>query len=211
MTELEDLRKKYEDLQAAMNVLTSGNNGGPSGSNAAGNMSNFVSTRTTFNTPRMEKGMTFEDYEYDVKLWMASGLVAKEKQALLLINEFPSKDERMLKKTVVDAIGIENLAKADGAQRVLEELGKILKSPTFVRLASWLEAFESVKQGSGTFDKFMTRLRSMKKMAKDEFGFELSPMIMVAKMLQGCSQVTPENIGIITQGIKLESEGQDIL
>ena len=52
MTELEDLRKKCEDLQAAMNVLTSGNNGGgPSG----GNMSNFVSTRTTFNTPRMEK------------------------------------------------------------------------------------------------------------------------------------------------------------
>merc|ERR1719227_41845 len=102
-----------------MNVLTSGNNGGPSGSNAAGNMSNFVSTRTTFNTPRMEKGMTFEDYEYDVKLWMASGLVAQEKQALLLINEF-----------------------------------------------------ESIKQGSGTFDKFMTRLRSMKKMAKDEFGFE---------------------------------------
>ena len=104
MTELEDLRKKCEDLQAAMNVLTSGNNGGgPSG----GNMSNFVSTRTTFNTPRMEKGMTFEDYEYDVKLWMASGLVAKEKQALLLINEFPSKDERMLKKTVADAIGFE--------------------------------------------------------------------------------------------------------
>ena len=159
MTELEDLRKKYEDLQAAMNVLTSGNNGGPSGSNAAGNMSNFVSTRTTFNTPRMEKGMTFEDYEYDVKLWMASGLVAKEKQALLLINEFPSKDERMLKKTVADAIGFDNLAKADGAQRVLEELGKILKSPTFVRLASWLEGFESVKQGSGTFDKFMTRLK----------------------------------------------------
>merc|ERR1719282_650361 len=106
----------------------------------------------------MEKGMTFEDYEYDVKLWMASGLVAKEKQALLLINEFPS-----------------------------------------------------IKQGSGTFDKFMTRLRSMKKMAKDEFGFELPQMIMVAKMLQGCSEVTPENIGIITQGIKLESEGQDNL
>merc|ERR1719232_1099768 len=159
----------------------------------------------------MEKGMTFEDYEYDVKLWMASGLVAKEKQALLLINEFPSKDERMLKKTVADAIGFENLAKADGAQRVLDELGKILKSPTFVRLASWLEGFESIKQGSGTFDKFMTRLRSMKKMAKDEFNFELPPMIMVAKMLQGCSQVTPENIGIITQGIKLESEGQDNL
>ena len=86
MTELEDLRKKYEDLQAAMNVLTSGNNGGgPSGSYAGGNMANFVSTRTTFNTPRMEKGMTFEDYGYDVKLWMASGLVAKEKQALTFL------------------------------------------------------------------------------------------------------------------------------
>ena len=118
-------------------------------------MSNFMSARTTFNTSRMEKGMTFHDYEYDVKIWMASGLVAKDKQALLLINEFPSKDERMLKKTVVDAIGIENLAKTDGAQRVLDELGKILKTPTFVRLASCLEAFESVKQGSGTFDKFI--------------------------------------------------------
>ena len=103
---------------------------------AGGNMSNFISTRTTLSTPKMEKGMTYEDYEYDVRIWMASGLVAKDKQALLLINEFPSKDERDMKKTVVDAIGIDNLSKDDGAQRVLDELAKILKCPTFVRLVS---------------------------------------------------------------------------
>ena len=177
---------------------------------AGGNMSNFISTRTTLSTPKMEKGMTYEDYEYDVKIWMASGLVAKDKQALLLINEFPSKDERDMKKTVVDAIGIDNLAKDDGAQRVLDELAKILKCPTFVRLVSWSETFESVKQGSGTFDRFMTKLKGLKKTAKDEFKFDVPPMIMVAKMLQGCSRVTPENIGIITQGLKLDEEGQDI-
>ena len=223
MTELQTLKDKNAELEkqlsdiatkfAAFEKSQAGTSNATTGRQvnvAGGNMPNFISTTTTLNTPKLEKGMTYEDYEYDVKLWMASGLVAKDKQALLLINEFPSKDDRDMKKTVVDAIGIDNLGKDDGAQRVLDELAKILKCPTFVRLASWLETFESVKQGSGTFDRFMTKLKGMKKMAKDEFKFNVPPMIMVAKMLQGCSRVTPENIGIITQGLKLDEEGQDI-
>ena len=79
MAELEQLRKKNEELETALRVLKSsgiiadGSSGSGSSANVAavgGNMNNFMSTRTTFNTPCMEKGMTFQEYEFNVKIWM---------------------------------------------------------------------------------------------------------------------------------------------
>ena len=91
----------------------------------------------------------------------------------------------------------------------MQQLGQLIRNPTFVRLVEWDVAWANVKQGSKTFDGFVTQVRNLAKESKEEFGLELPRGIIAAKLLGGCSQMSPENIGVITQGLDIIKEGQD--
>jgi len=171
--------------------------------------SNFTSMKTTLSVPSLEKGMSWQDYKFKVELWKQMQPVPLEAMGWCLINSLPQQDDRYLQQRITDAIGMDAISSKDGADKVVEQLGILIRNPTFVRLVEWDYAWSTVKQGSKTFDAFVTRVRNLAKESQEEFGLELPKGIIAAKLLGGCSQMSPDNIGNITQGIDILKEGQD--
>ena len=177
--------------------------------NAAPGASHYATMKTTITVPSLEKGMSWQDYKFRVELWKQARPVPPESMGWCLINALPSNDGRCLQQRIVDAIGINTLSTKEGADQVVQQLGQLIRNPTFVRLVEWDVAWANVKQGTKTFDGFVTQVRNLAKESKEEFGLELPKGIIAAKLLGGCSQMSPENIGVITQGLDILKEGQD--
>ena len=55
-----------------------------------------------------------------------------------LVNHLPTQDNfGGLKRIVVERIGWDDIQTANGVQKLLDTLGEICQSPTFVRLITW--------------------------------------------------------------------------
>ena len=75
--------------------------------------------------------------------------IPSEKQGLMLLGELPLKDKfGGLQGMVIDNLGIEALNEADGVDKLLNYLEKILMEPSFVRLCRWMDKFENFEQKS---------------------------------------------------------------
>ena len=203
-TEYDRLLKEKDDQDKRLKALEDQvkSNNGPGASH-------YATMKTTISVPTLEKGMTWADYKFRVQLWQQARPVPPESMGWCLINALPTSDGRYLQQRIVDAIGIGAVSQKDGADLVVEELGRLIRNPTFVRLVEWDVAWATVKQGSKTFDAFVTQVRNLAKESKEEFGLELPKGIIAAKLLGGCSQMSPDNIGVITQGLDILVEGQD--
>ena len=166
-------------------------------------------TKTTIPVPTLEKGMSWMEYKFNVNIWKQGRPVQPEQMGWCLLNALPKGDDRCLKQRIVAAIGLEALGEEDGADKVINELGELIRNPTFVRLVEWDYAWANLKQGAKTFDGFVTKVRELVKESEEEFNLNIPKGLVAAKLLAGCSQLTPDNIGVITQGMDIIKEGQD--
>ena len=175
--------------------------------------SSGVVAKTTIKTPELASGMTFRDYCFEVNSWRhyAGQHIAKKDMAWLLLNHMPATDERMIKKTIIERIGWTDLAKDDAVDKLLEEMQKIVECEPFTRLVEWLKGWETLEQGSKSYDKYTSSLRKMSKSALDDFGFKIPQALLVAKLFYGCRDVQGSNIGLITAGLNLNGQDDDRL
>ena len=88
-----------------------------------------------------------------MNIWKQGRPVQPEQMGWCLLNALPKGDERCLKQRIVAAIGLEALGEEDGAEKVINELGELIRNPTFVRLVEWDYAWANLKQGAKTFDQ----------------------------------------------------------
>ena len=167
-----------------------------------------VVAKTEIKTPKLEAGMTFRDYKYEVEMWThyASKYYKKADMAWMLINQLPAVDDRMIKKTCVENIGKTNLSKDNAVQLLLDEMQKLLECEPFTRLVEWLKEWETLNQGSKSYEKYTTQLRRLVKTAEDDFKFVVPEKMRVAKLLLGCRDVKGSNIGLITGHSDLNGE-----
>ena len=142
-------------------------------------------------------------------MWKQTQPIPPESMGWCLLHALPHNDERFLQQRIVDLVSAPAICTKEGADIVVEALGTLIRNPTFVRLVEWDLSWSSIKQGTKSFDAFVTKVRNLAKESKEEFGLDLPKGIIAAKLLGGCSQISAENIGVITQGLTITGkEGQ---
>ena len=97
----------------------------------------------------------------------------------MILGELPIKDKLgALQGMVIDNIGIEALSEADGVDKLLLHLEKILMEPSFVRLCRWMDKFENFEQKSTwNSERMITEFNKLVNQAKTEFNLFLPPVI----------------------------------
>ena len=170
-----------------------------------------IVARTTLKTPELQSGMTYRDYEFEVNAWSqyAEGHIAKKDMGWLLLNHMPPIDDKMIKRTIIERLGHAKLKQEDSVKLILAEMQKIVECEPFTRLVEWLKGWESLSQGSKSYEKYTTILRRMVKSAADDFGFQIPQQLQVAKLLYGAKDVNGSNISLITSGFNLNGQDND--
>ena len=207
----EEVRKLREELtQIKALVATQSQN--QAGAAVAVVQKANIGVKTTIKVPEMLPKMSFQDYKWDVENWVAyaSGHIDKKELAWLLLNHMPAVDDKMVKHTVVEKLGMDKIRSDDGVKLVLEEMSNILECEPFTRLVEWLKMWETLSQGQKSYDKYTTQLRKLQKSAEDNFGFKMPQPLLVAKLLLGCASVKGSNIGMITSGVNLNGLNDDL-
>ena len=99
--------------------------------------------------------MTFTMYKFNVRCWQKTvqGQLSKEAQATLLVTNLPDIDAfGNLKRIVVEKLGWNRIECNEGVDNVLDTLDSIIRSPSFVRLISWMKRWEKLEQGNQNFE-----------------------------------------------------------
>ena len=138
------------------------------------------------NTPKMEVGMTFMMYKFNVRCWQKTveGQLTKKAHATLLVTNHPDIDAfGGLKRIVVERLGWNRIECPEGVDNILDTLDSIIRSPSFVRLISWMKIWKKLEQGNQNFDKHVLNIKQMVKMAEEDFGIQLPCKLIAAKLL----------------------------
>ena len=169
-----------------------------------------LTSKFDIKVPSLEPGMTFEDYKHDVEVWkqFVEGYLPLREQGNALINRLPTTDPKMVKRTIVDRIGLDNIRSDNAVDLILTEMVRILQPEQFSRLVEWMRRFETLSQGNMDYEKFTLKLRLLEKSAREDFKFIIPKEMMVAKLLLGANEVRAHNIGLLTHDLKLTGAGQ---
>ena len=168
-------------------------------------------SRVQMKVPKMAQGQSYTEYLAEVKLWRQLSSIPKTEQAYALIMELPTTDKfGGLRQILVNRLKPEIINHEDGVNRMITELDRIIKQPSFVRLLQWNERFERINQKtSEPLEGYLERLRSLRKEAEDDFNFRLPAKLVAAKMLAGIEAISGAQIAILTQDIDLERDFED--
>ena len=171
-----------------------------------------ITVKTMVNVPALADKMTFADYKFEVTNWChyAGAHMKKEDLAWVLLNQLPPTDPKMVKRTVIERLGMEKLRGENGVTLMLEEMRSILECEPFTRLVEWLQAWESLAQGNKSYEQYTTLLRKLSKQAADDFKVNIPQPMQVAKLLLGCQAVKGTNIAVLTNGIDLNGLGDTL-
>ena len=172
----------------------------------------FIDQHSQAKTPAMKEGMSYAKYKFDIECWeKATPKMAKKDRGPKLIACWPEDDGHGgLKKTLVNRLGWEKIEHTDGVTTILKELENIMCCPSWVRAANWQDNWDSLEQGADPYEAFLNKIREAKKMAADDFGFEVPQVMICSKILRGCKDVTPENVGVITQSVEFKSDDMEL-
>ena len=167
----------------------------------------FIDQHSQAKTPIMKEGMSYARYKFDIECWeKATPKMVKKDRGPKLIACWPEDDGHGgLKKTLVNRLGWDKIEHEDGVTSILNELESIMCCPSWVRAANWQDNWDSLEQGSDPYEAFLNKIREAKKVASDDFGFEVPQVMICSKILRGCKDVTPENVGVITQSVEFKS------
>ena len=115
-----------------------------------------ITVKTMVNVPALADKMTFADYKFEVTNWChyAGAHMKKEDLAWVLLNQLPPTDPKMVKRTVIERLGMEKLRGENGVTLMLEEMRSILECEPFTRLVEWLQAWESLAQGNKSYEQY---------------------------------------------------------
>ena len=189
------VRKQSEDLAKAKENT---------GEIRPGKAPTYMLTSSKVEVPKMVEGMLTQDYKFEVECWLAAieDTIPADKRAMLLISNIPAAGVT-IKKMLVERVGMEVLKSDQGVDRLLEMLETVLGSPPFIKLWQWQDTWAKMEQGKQNFEKYMIKVRTAVRMAKNEFGIEVDDTLVAAKILAGASAINAENIGVVTQGVEL--------
>ena len=117
---------------------------------ASSSSSSNIGIKTTIRVPEMLPKMSFSDYKFEVDTWLgyAKAHMDSTDLAWLLLNHMPANDERMIKRTIIEKLGMDKIRSPDGVKLLLEEMDGIVKCEPFTRLVEWLQSWETLSQGS---------------------------------------------------------------
>ena len=199
-----------DNLRVAANPspVTTNQEAGTVGQGLSGASVRVSTTQHKLNTPKMTDGMTFKEYKGLVDIWQLMVDTPEEKQALLLLFELPQKDNHGgLQNIVKETVGMQNLAKPEGVQKLLACLKEILESPTFLRLMEWIDKADNFQQKNGwTIQKTITEWKMLKNEALNEFNINLVGPLAAGKLLKACRNSIPaDQLAMITAPYNLES------
>ena len=168
--------------------------------------SKTVISRSTNNveTPTMKQGMKYPDWVHWVHVWQHSVKIPKREQAMLLLQALPLHTERFgnLQKLVADNLGIEaNIKCSKGVENIIKELDKLYKEEEFPALITFMRKWESLTQKTGQIEVFFQEVKSLTRDARDTFGLVIPPMMIAAKLMTGCTELTPEHFASIAASV----------
>lgn len=174
--------------------------------------SSNIGVKTMIKVPELAPKMTFSDYKFEVDNWVSctKGHIKEEDLAWLLLNQLPAADDKMIKRNLVERCTMDKLKSKEGVQLMLTEMKKILECEPFTRLVEWLQTWETLSQGSKSYDKYTMTLRKLAKTADDDFKIKLPQALLVAKLLLGCSAVKGTNVAMLTNGVDLNGLNDDL-
>ena len=155
-------------------------------------------------TPTMKTGMKYADWVHWVHVWQHSIQIPKKEQAMLLLQALPLHTERFgnLQKLVADNLGIEeNIKCRKGMENIIQELDKLYKEEEFPALVTFMKKWEQITQKPGQIEVYFQQIKSLTKDAKDTFGLVIPPMMVAAKIMIGCTELSPENFAAIAASI----------
>ena len=212
--ELDDLRKKLDTFEAAQRQQAAA---AAASAATAASFQNVTVTQANIaskfliDTPCFKEKMSFEDYKHDVLVWQSfvENHLPKSSHGQALVNRLPSTDPKMIKRTIIERIGLDGLKEDGAVDKILDEMAKILQPEKFARLVEWMRRWETLSQGSMDYDKFTLKLRHLAKQGKEEFDLVIPQNMMVAKLLLAANDVKSSNIGLLTHDCKLERKGRD--
>ena len=168
--------------------------------------SKTIISRSTNNveTPTMKSGMKYSDWVHWVHVWQHSVKISKKEQAMLLLQALPLQTERFgnLQKLVADNLGIEkNIKCSNGVENIVKELDKLYKEEEFPALITFMRKWEGLTQKTGQIEIFFQEVKSLSRDAKDTFGLVIPPMMIAAKLMTGCTELSPENFASIAAAV----------
>ena len=203
----EEMKKKLEAMEKKMEEMIKQQQQHPANLSA---QESFVSKFFNCPVPEMERNVSYTDWRHSISLWKLATPIPLKDQGLAIALKLPMKDAYGgLQQLVTTRIDKEKLRTEEGYDLVMKELDKILKHPVFLRLINWLDKFENVKQrDEENIEAYLERVRTLVRLAKDEFSFMLPDQLHAAKLLTGCNGVTSANISVITNDIDLDKAGQ---
>ena len=168
--------------------------------------SKTVISRSTNNveTPTMKSGIKYSDWVHWVRVWQHSVKISRKEQAMLLLQALPLQTERFgnLQKLVADNLGIEaNIKCKEGVENIIKELDKLFKEEEFPALITFMRKWETLAQKQGQIEVFFQEVKSLTRDAKDTFGLVIPPMMVAAKLMTGCTELSPEHFAAIAASV----------
>ena len=92
-----------------------------------------------------------------------------------------------LQNIVTETVGMQNLAKPDGVQKLIACLKEILESQSFLRLMEWIDKADNFQQKNGwTIQKTITEWKMLKNEALNEFNINLVGPLAAGKLFKAC-------------------------
>ena len=165
--------------------------------------------------PVIKDGDTYKEFEERVEIWVATvqGRIPKQQQALLLLSELPNTEKSgSLRTRIKDKVGMRRLQATNGVAYLMAAIRHIKDAPNFVRLVTWMRAFMTFKQKSNwSNDHFLAEQHKLLKTGEEEFDFVLPVIFKAAMTLTTCTDISVDNLNIITQDIDLGHKQVDRL
>ena len=112
---------------------------------------------------------------------------------MLLLQALPLQTERFgnLQKLVADNLGIEDKIKCrEGVENIIKELDKLYKEEEFPALITFMRKWEKLTQKPGQVEMYFQEVKTLVRDAKDTFGLTIPPMMIAAKLMIGCTDLT---------------------
>ena len=165
--------------------------------------------------PRLEEGMSIDEYEASIQTWQEVGGVPLERQGAVLLHGLPLRGDKAggLQKMVLNRTK-DKLNTKEGAAEVLKAVKAIMCKPTYYRLLDWLEEIFRARQKSGwIMQKWINLHEDRIRKAKDEFGMDIPPMLDAALLIRGVTSIEPGILAALLkdQDLSNASAGVDLV
>ena len=186
------------DVKALMGGMMNANSGSV----------NVMTSKTQIPVPKIQKGMSFEDYKDLVAKWECMTDVPDRKKAMILTMELPLNDAHGgLQRAVRNKFKNEELMVNDGVEKLITFLGTILQEQTFVRLRGWMYRWENFRQKpSWSLERYLTEFHTLVSEAKTQFNHDIHPQFQALKLMNGCTDIPEDHVGTLTCSLDIKAQ-----